>query len=400
MKRTFCFLVLLTLPVVANAQGLANWINLRRAEILKARADQADVASKQVESPAAAAGSTSLVDQSSAADLFSAALNFAGISNAEGEEEGNDAKTLSFTAYSLLAAAKGFDPLEPAKYNLYRNWRHLSFTVGSSDTETLYSLKYNFIDRRDPQRLNSLNPFLTRAANATGTTVLEVRRYIFENADVRARLEREFSVRAVPDDADALRRLEDPDVLETILDDANLAEIDEIIERNSAPFAELEEATRGLVAELQANPQLSLTGTYKRANEGPDGVVAELVYDQGMRRNVTITGNLGYEFTQANGNNAENDFFRLAGQLRYQFPGGTADSRRFLDFAAEANNKDDENTFKAQVKYTLPITAGIELPLSLTWANRQELIEESEIRGLIGFTLDYSKVLDAFRARN
>jgi hypothetical protein len=50
---------------------------------------------------------------------------------------------------------------------------------------------------------------------------------------------------------------------------------------------------------------------------------------------------------------------------------------------------------RLQVKLTVPLPgplAGLKIPISLTFANRTELIDESEIRGNVGFTLDFSKL--------
>jgi hypothetical protein len=53
--------------------------------------------------------------------------------------------------------------------------------------------------------------------------------------------------------------------------------------------------------------------------------------------------------------------------------------------------------YKAQAKLTMPIPglSGFTLPFSITLANRTELIEEREIRGQVGFTLDISKLAKA-----
>lgn len=46
-----------------------------------------------------------------------------------------------------------------------------------------------------------------------------------------------------------------------------------------------------------------------------------------------------------------------------------------------------------QVKLTMPIKGGlVKIPVSFTWANRTELINESEKRGQIGLTLDLDSV--------
>lgn len=48
-----------------------------------------------------------------------------------------------------------------------------------------------------------------------------------------------------------------------------------------------------------------------------------------------------------------------------------------------------------QAKLTIPVKGGFKIPISVTFANRTELIKEKEVRGNIGFTFD----LDALFAR-
>lgn len=426
MKRIAALLPLLLFSTLAHAQGLTNWIQDRRVAILAARAEQNDVAVKQTESPANASGSTSLVDQSSTADLISAALNFAGVGGDDGDT-GDGAKTISLTAYSLLAAARGFDPLDPVSYNAHRAWRRLSFTAGTSDKESVYALKYTFINRRDAQDLTSLQPLVDAASQAAGNVSNLVRHYILTTPEVVDRLSGEPAVNRADVDllaagtwgphrnlipppgpdpnarqrflaaqGSVFRAVEDPAVLGRILDEDNLREIDAIIESNLGSFDTLQAATAAVIENINAKPQLALTATHKQVADAADGVVAELVYDQGLPgTRMLITANAGYERTEGDDPATAGDFFRFAGQLR--IPLGGAGSRRFLDFAAEANNRNDEDVFKAQAKFTLPITTGIDLPLSITWANRTDLVDEKEIRGLIGFTLDYAQLLDALK---
>jgi hypothetical protein len=50
---------------------------------------------------------------------------------------------------------------------------------------------------------------------------------------------------------------------------------------------------------------------------------------------------------------------------------------------------------RLQVKFTLPlpgVVAGLTVPISVTFANRTELIDEHEVRGQVGFTIDLSKI--------
>ncbi len=51
-----------------------------------------------------------------------------------------------------------------------------------------------------------------------------------------------------------------------------------------------------------------------------------------------------------------------------------------------------------QLKFTVPIKGlGIKLPISLTFANRTELIKEKEIRGNFGFTFDLDTIFAKFK---
>ena len=46
----------------------------------------------------------------------------------------------------------------------------------------------------------------------------------------------------------------------------------------------------------------------------------------------------------------------------------------------------------AQVKVSIPVTTGVTLPLSVTYASRTDLIDEDAVRGIFGFSLDLDKL--------
>jgi hypothetical protein len=69
----------------------------------------------------------------------------------------------------------------------------------------------------------------------------------------------------------------------------------------------------------------------------------------------------------------------------------------FFDVATQGswmNNTDA--IYKAQGKITIPIADGIDFPISVTWANRTRLIDEKEVRGQFGFTLDTARLIRMF----
>lgn len=54
-----------------------------------------------------------------------------------------------------------------------------------------------------------------------------------------------------------------------------------------------------------------------------------------------------------------------------------------------------DTTSKLNAKFSIPVTVGVEIPISVTWANHKDLLTaEDEVQGHIGFTVDYSKVRD------
>jgi hypothetical protein len=61
----------------------------------------------------------------------------------------------------------------------------------------------------------------------------------------------------------------------------------------------------------------------------------------------------------------------------------------------------EEETHRFQTKLTVPLPSllkGLSLPISVTVANRRELVDEAEIRGQVGFTIDFSKFQQALRS--
>lgn len=62
-------------------------------------------------------------------------------------------------------------------------------------------------------------------------------------------------------------------------------------------------------------------------------------------------------------------------------------------FARLESEKDEMGI--AQAKLVIPITTGVKLPISVTYASRTELIDEDEVRGNFGFTLDTDQLLAA-----
>jgi hypothetical protein len=53
-------------------------------------------------------------------------------------------------------------------------------------------------------------------------------------------------------------------------------------------------------------------------------------------------------------------------------------------------------TYKEQIKIKIPIAGGIDLPISVTFVNRNNLINERNVVGKFGFTLDTARLISLF----
>lgn len=59
----------------------------------------------------------------------------------------------------------------------------------------------------------------------------------------------------------------------------------------------------------------------------------------------------------------------------------------------ERTEDQDANIWLAQGRIAVPITPGVSLPLSITYASRTELVDEKEVRGNFGITVDTDKLV-------
>jgi hypothetical protein len=116
------------------------------------------------------------------------------------------------------------------------------------------------------------------------------------------------------------------------------------------------------------------------------------------RVNLTLNGSFLYRNSRLIG--ADTRRAQFTGQLQFQMtPEKRLAGRSPLYFfvASEGDWGNGINSiFKVQGKVKIPIVEGIDFPISLTYANRTDLINERDVRGQFGFTFDTAKLLRAF----
>lgn len=408
-------------PECANPQNLTQWVNCRVYGIAAARINQSGT-SKQVEMPSIAANTTSLVDQTEAPDLFGLALNLAGLNDDGDEDSDSTAPTVTTTAYALYAVTKRQDPLDPAFYQRHSDLRKWSFTFGrdagkeddDTDDATIFGFKYLIVNKRDASSMSNRNE-LKNVSNAVKVAAVnfanvqdEIERYLYAQFG---------PARGFPDkkkDADedeaifrfVREELKTPAQTQAMLGsltEAQQKEIMEIIEKRIEPAVGLQDAAMEAFEKIRRRPQFSFSFQTKQRDEGgADEYRAGLLYDVGIYQRLNFAANATFDYENSKvgggdkrgGRLAVESYFHLNRQPNI-FSGKDPIT---LSFQGEGKwMSGDKPTYTGQVKLMFPLFDGISLPLSFSVASRSDLINESEVRGRIGFTFDFAKLLKGMR---
>jgi hypothetical protein len=432
----------------AEAQDMTQWLQTVEKKVRQAVPDAAIDASavkagvrsnrNQIEAPAMSGNSTSLIDTSSATDLLSVALNLAGLTEGTKSSAEAESTTGTFTAsaYALYSGARGQDPLNPRAYcdDNAHLWRSFWVTLGfdnedsSADSENpivvgaklrlpLPRFRPDVCDWKHADRFqglrNRMKEALEEAADAYSEVFEEIEpilhaRFDSLPADVKGDTQSKCPD-LDPDDFwdEAIGSAECfPHVLEVLNPDAEeLAE--ELFQARSEPFHRFDAEIRRNIEELQGKSDASLAFTTKQRSNGDDEYSTSLVFEHGILPRTDLTLNASHEYKDEM-DGGGNHGGRVAGAVELQpFPdvrlAGPKPMRISLGVEGKWMQSEDP-LYKGQLKVNLPIPfvdflSGFEIPLSLTIANRTDLIDETDVRGMIGFTLDTAQVLAEVRNR-
>ena len=402
--------ILLVSTATLGQQNLSAYVDRRIKASVKARIEQTDN-TKQSEPPAATGTSTSLVERSSAPDLFGLGLDFLNLSDSStADKKSATPKTLTFSAYSLKSSLSGEDPLDPEIYNANKKWRAVSFTVGydvpenTDERDPVVGIKWRVYDGRDPSssaneaEILEVEKALGDAGVAFGPILREVRENLFESLRLRGSLPAGVATLDAFEGAVA-----NPTQFQTILDsltDDEKKAIDETISKRLSAFVNLTIITRNAVQKIRSKPQLALSFvTTQRRGNRPDEYSGALTFDKGMGQNsISINGSF-FVKNEGTGEDAKGGELAAAFHLplRGVNPLDYKDPLRLSLEATAAGATGEPPTYKAQAKLVIPLLPGMELPISVSVANRTELVNEKDVRGRFGFTFDFAKALKAFR---
>lgn len=382
--------------------------------------------SNQAEAPSVAGNSSTLVDTSSASDLIGVALNIAGLtSSSTGASTESDATTATATAsaYTLYSALRGVDPLDPANYcgagplGNANYWRRLSFTLGLDDNKDnsqkspiIAGAKVVLWTERDvcSEDFSAVQKALEQATQKASELTVRIQDQLYDlynkgqlgiklpDVDSIATDERQRKIAFI-------NNLGDKKVFTKVLNSlAANPEKTLLAAGDIEAFVALNEAARANIDAFRGQPQLSASFQTKQREMQADDYRAEAIFDYGLNDRLTLSVNGSYEATHApEGKNEQGGRVAAAFQMEpFRDPLFGPKPLRF-SFGGEGKWMEGiAPIYKGQLKVNLPIPrlawlAGFEVPLSVSIANRSELIDETEVRGLIGFTVDTSQVLAA-----
>ncbi|MGI9069309.1 MAG: hypothetical protein ACR2HX_23275 [Pyrinomonadaceae bacterium] len=187
------------------------------------------------------------------------------------------------------------------------------------------------------------------------------------------------------------------------LGDDGLKEIDQFIDARLEAFTNLNNASRRAIENIRRAPQLSFSFMSKLKKVGADEFTGEAIFDYGLHDRVNLTLNGGYFYKNSRIIGGDLRGARFAGQLQFQAtPEKSLVGRSPLYFylASDGNwNNGGKFIYRLQGKVKIPIAEGVELPLSLTFANKKDLINERDVRGQFGFTFDSAKLFRALLSK-
>jgi len=393
-----------------GAQTFGAWMNCRVNRVVAATVGPGGE-EKQAEPPSVAEDSTTLVDSTSASDFVGVGMTFLGLRQTSGETDSvSTPTTITATAYALLAGAHGRDPLADADfYHQHGNWRRVSFTLGRQAAKddaagvnaaaTVVGAKVVLLNLREITRQDNL----TQLQGAIDTANVGF-------ADLVDRVQRLMLTNLEPTldhPTFVIKSLSDPEfqkVLERI-DEPLGKQIDSTIAAHVQAQVQLRDAILTTIEEVKQKPQFSVAWTAGLRDEtGPNQHRIEAILDYGMAPRFALSVNAGIDVIDAKDlvlpSTTKTNVGRIAGAARLALARaerlGLKDAQE-LSVAAEVRWEDPESIYKVQCKIDFPVSAGVSVPVSVTWASRTDLIDESDVRGAFGFTIDTSKLAAALR---
>lgn len=404
---------LLLMPTVARGQqDFDDWLNREIAELVAARMAQTSH-TNQVEIPSLGANSTALVDQASASDFVGVGVNPITLLNDGGDELERVTRAFTINPYVVYAAlASPRDPLRPSFYRdrLAQVLRKFSITVGSEELEsndasvadrraTILGLKFLSWNERDLDRAEQDE--LIQQLRAASREFTSLRNAVIDSLFLWTHEELDFDTTTT--DAIRFRNALSANltrILESI-GPQRRGQIDRMIEAAITPFEELQRAANDVAAEVRKSLQLSLAVFSKTGQDIANEYRASAIVEIGPKRALNVTLNGSFEFREATAIDGDDHYgASVAALATFQLTGDDIFGTQPATFSVSGRWKKLDGIdaiYAIQGKLSVPLVNGVTLPISVTYASDPELVEEDEVLGRVGLTIDTARLLKALQ---
>jgi len=320
------------------------------------------------------------------------------------------AMTFNLTPFAIVAARDPDVIDDQAKYARYENLRKfgLALTLGGTgeafdrdgdgvvddaleaqDLSDIVSaeLRYRFRgtrDRRDPGNTALYFKETSDAFTAAASAFAEIGRKLVPV--VQGTIAAQASGLYCPSDAKALAAAQG-----------------EVIDRHAASVADFINKRHDVLEEIDSSPIWTLVAgvTQRKDDFGPDLWWAGVRSAGGMGPDMGWSFTLDYGVTEslAGGDDAKRvkaglEWAMLLAKRWVGKDGVRASLSGSYERWQDVPGATDDTIGKLNFKLNFPLTDTINVPLSITWANKKALLQdESELRGYIGFTFDFDGAL-------
>jgi hypothetical protein len=436
----------------ADKKTLDLWLQCRLQQTISAQQTQQNP-TKQTDSPAVSSSATSLVDHTSVADFATAALNVAGFGNGSSQ---TPAGTTTISAYAIYSAILGQNPLDPAFYNANADWRRVTFSVGTdapanNSSKTSSGTAGGSGSTSSGSSSSGTSSTATSSASGTsgngtgssrvvGASVLIIndRDLAKRQADINnaANVAAGIAIIAsrcsqaikdvlfnayasrVPnasDDADKKDKLTqlDPskqrlmfiDYLEN--DSATSGSVQAILNQYASSFAAESEAIKSIVQKIQNAFQFSISGqaTIGDTQMQNSDYRGQVVLEQGAGAHWDFTLNGSFDYINSHLIGADTRGGRAAVDIQYLFASKRSTNPKVgsggkkpisLDFNGESDwFQSFHPSYVGQAQLNIPLMAGVDLPLSFSYASSANVLHEAHSVAKFGLTFDLSKITAA-----
>jgi hypothetical protein len=360
--------------------------------------------SKSTMDPSIQTNSTSLVDTTSTPDLLGFASHIAKLdSKASGGQQ--DSFSFYTTAYAFYAGIQRVDPLDPAFYVSHQNWRRISVFMGREVPDdkssaavgpgNLFGFKVLFINHRDlgrPENIKMIQeqiiPVLYTGGIAKGQLDKGLKKLLGITTE-EANLSGNDFVAMIT------KKVSDKELSVDTLVVASLKE--------DSPITLEHKAIQQVYDKIRTAKQLSLNfqGKKRDYSTAADEYRIEGAFDSGLASRWDLSINAGANYLDEKTLGPNSIGGRIAAQGSWRLTEDQAAPNPWVIYFSGAGRwlTNTGPTYEVQLKSSVPLYNGVNIPISFTWANKSTLVQEAHIisgsnfKSKFGFTLDVSKLL-------